>query len=217
MDDSYRRKASKNIERHLPKQGKNPWQAALDGRSEIGLAAITITLVDVVVYLPVAFTSGLVGQFFRSYGITIATATLLSLFVSFSLTPLLASRWLKDEREQETPPTGWRNVVGSLLRPMTWFWNGFIRRWEAGFDALANRYAAVLRWVLTNALTQSLAVLIAVVALAAGIYLVVSGVVGSEFLPLEDDGQFLINIEMPPGPPGRYGSGRSPGRADYPR
>lgn len=187
-----------NIERHL-KLDKNPWQAALDGRAEIGLAAITITLVDVVVYLPVAFTSGLVGQFFRSYGITIATATLLSLFVSFTLTPLLASRWLKDEREPQTPPTGWRKVVGSLLRPLTWFWNGFIRRWEAGFDALANQYATVLRWVLTNALTQSLAVLIAVAALAAGIYLVVSGVVGSEFLPLEDDGQFLINIEMPAG------------------
>ena len=63
-----------NTERHL-KMGKRPKQAALDGRAEIGLAAITITLVDVVVYLPVAFTSGIIGQFFRSYGLTIVAAT----------------------------------------------------------------------------------------------------------------------------------------------
>ena len=67
-----------NTERHL-KMGKRPKQAALDGRSEIGLAAITITLVDVVVYLPVAFVSGIIGQFFRSYGLTIVAATLFSL------------------------------------------------------------------------------------------------------------------------------------------
>ena len=67
-----------NTERHL-KMGRTPKQAALEGRSEIGLAAITITLVDVVVYMPVAFTSGIIGQFFRSYGLTIVAATLFSL------------------------------------------------------------------------------------------------------------------------------------------
>lgn len=83
-----------NIYRHLMK-GEQPVEAAINGRSEIGLAAITITLVDVVVFLPIAFMGGIVGQFFRSYGITVAVATLFSLFMSFTLTPMLASRWYK--------------------------------------------------------------------------------------------------------------------------
>ena len=187
-----------NIERHL-KMKKKPPQAALDGRSEIGLAAITIALVDVVVYLPVAFTSGIVGQFFRSYGITIAAATLFSLFVSFTLTPMLASLWMKDESEPEAPPEGLSKVFSILFRPFLWLWDGFTRLWEAGFKMLSDFYALTLRVALANVLTQSLTVLIAVVALAAGIYLVVSGVVGSEFFPQEDDGQFSVNIQMPPG------------------
>lgn len=187
-----------NIERHL-KMKKKPRQAALDGRSEIGLAAITITLVDVVVYLPVAFTSGLIGQFFRSYGITIAVATLFSLFISFTLTPMLAALWMKGESEPEAEPTGLRKVFSWLFRPIGWAWKRFTRLWEDGFDALANFYAATLRFALRNFWTQSLVVLIATLALGAGVYLVVSGTVGAEFFPQEDDGQFTIDIAMPPG------------------
>ncbi len=83
-----------NIYRHLTK-GEEPIEAAINGRGEIGLAAITITLVDVVVFVPIAFMGGIVGQFFKSYGITVACATLFSLFMSFTLTPMLASRWYK--------------------------------------------------------------------------------------------------------------------------
>src|SRR5262249_7067750 len=72
-----------------------PIEAAINGRSEIGLAAITITLVDVVVFVPIAFMGGIVGQFFKSFGITVACATLFSLFMSFTLTPMLASRWYR--------------------------------------------------------------------------------------------------------------------------
>jgi HAE1 family hydrophobic/amphiphilic exporter-1 len=187
-----------NIERHLEMKKKPP-QAALDGRSEIGLAAITIALVDVVVYLPVAFTSGIVGQFFRSYGLTIATATLFSLFISFTLTPMLAALWMKDVSEPEEPPAGLGKVFSRLVRPIIWLWDGFTRLWEAGFNALANLYADTLRLALANGFTQFLTVLIAVIALAGGIYLVVSGVVGSEFFPQEDDGQITINLQLPPG------------------
>jgi len=187
-----------NIERHL-KMKKKPRQAALDGRSEIGLAAITITLVDVVVYLPVAFTSGIVGQFFRSYGITIAVTTLFSLFVSFTLTPMLAGLWMRDESEPPKPPRGLRRVFGALLRPVAWIWDGFARVWDLAFNGLADFYAATLRWVLKSPLTQSLAVLAAVVALGAGIFLVIGGAVGSEFFPQEDDGRFSVSLEMPPG------------------
>lgn len=89
-----------NIFRHLT-NGEEPAEAALNGRSEIGLAAITITLVDVVVFVPIAFMGGIVGQFFRAFGITVATATLFSLFVSFTLTPMLASRWFRMGEEVE--------------------------------------------------------------------------------------------------------------------
>ncbi len=75
-----------NIDRHL-KEGEPPREAALNGRAEIGLAAVTITLVDVVVFIPIAFMGGIVGQFFKSFGITVASATLFSLFVGFALTP----------------------------------------------------------------------------------------------------------------------------------
>ncbi len=89
-----------NIHRHL-KMGKAPAQAALDGRSEIGLAAIAITLVDVVVYLPIAFMRGIVGRFFFSFGLTVASATLFSLLVSFTLTPMLASMWFRQEKKRK--------------------------------------------------------------------------------------------------------------------
>ena len=89
-----------NIHRHL-KMGKTPAQAALDGRSEIGLAAIAITLVDVVVYLPVAFMRGIMGSFFFSFGLTVASATMFSLLVSFTLTPMLASLWFKQEKKKK--------------------------------------------------------------------------------------------------------------------
>ncbi len=187
-----------NIERHLDMK-KPPMQAALDGRSEIGLAAITISLVDVVVYIPVAFTSGIIGQFFFSYGVTVASAALISLFVAFTLTPMLAGLWLKDQSKPESEPKGLRKVFATIFWPVGWVWERFVWVFENGFQLLARFYGATLRFFLWNFATQLLAILLAVVALAAGFYLVVGGFVGSEFLPQQDDGQIRINIEMAAG------------------
>jgi len=184
-----------NIERHL-KMRKKPRQAAIDGRAEIGWAAIAITLVDVVVYVPVAFTSGIIGQFFRSYGITIAVATLFSLFVSFTLTPLMAAYLLKDESEPDTKRTGIAGLLGKLFRPVGWVWDKFTVVWERGFDFAANLYARVIRLSLRNAWTQLLLLVIAF-ALLIGSGLLLPAI-GFEFMPQEDDGQFTVNIEMPP-------------------
>ncbi|RMF04461.1 MAG: efflux RND transporter permease subunit [Chloroflexi bacterium] len=187
-----------NIERHL-EMGKKPMQAALDGRREIGLAAITITLVDVVVYLPVAFMSGIVGQFFYSYGVTIAAAALTSLFIAFTLTPMLAGYWLKDPTQTDDNPTGLRKIFGIIGRPFGWIWAWTIRIFEGAFTALAKLYEYTVRFFLWNWATQIFAVLIAVAALAGGIFMVAQGYVQSEFFPVEDDGQVRITIEMPAG------------------
>ncbi len=187
-----------NIERHL-KQGDLPKLAALNGRSEIGLAAITITLVDVVTYVPVAFTTGMIGQLFRSYGITIAVATMWSLVVSFTLTPMLASVWLRNESEIKQRARGVRRALGVLFFPASFLWQLFTRGWNAGFAALERAYGAVIHFALRNILTEGLVLLIAAVAMAWGISLVTSGAVGTEFAPQEDDGQISVSITMPAG------------------
>lgn len=120
-----------NIYRHL-KMGESPVQAAINGRAEIGLAAIAITLADVVVFLPIGFMGGVVGQFFRPLGIGYAVAVLISLFVSFTVTPMLAARWYRQGENWEEP-TG---------RFAQWF--------EHRFEAFGNAYRRVLRTSLNN-------------------------------------------------------------------
>src|SRR5262249_33353676 len=110
-----------NIARHLA-MGKNPFKAALDGRSEIGLAAITLPLVDVVVYVPMAvMTTGLPAQFLQPFAVVITAATLSSLLVSFTLTPMLARTFLR-------PPSNGPIGRWSLLER-------FGRVWDTGFEA----------------------------------------------------------------------------------
>ena len=119
-----------NIYKYLA-LGYPPDEAALKGRGEIGLAAITITLVDVVVFVPVAFMGGIVGQFFRSFGVTVAVATLFSLLVSFTLAPMLASKWY--QQGFSDAPTG-----------------KFSRAFDAFFHNLSNKYRETLRWALLH-------------------------------------------------------------------
>jgi len=117
-----------NIYRHLYK-GETPTEAALNGRSEIGNAAIIITLVDVVVFLPMIWMGGIIGQFLRAFGITVAVATLFSLLVSFTVTPWLASRWYR---------------MGEDLEAKSGFF-GMLEKW---FHSLDNGYRRVLDWAL---------------------------------------------------------------------
>lgn len=168
-----------NIFRYL-EQGETPWSAALKGRSEIGLAAIAITLVDVVVFTPVAFMSGTVGSFFRQFGLVIASATLLSLFVSFTLTPLLASRWLKAGEQASTRGP----------------WGRFVRGFEGGLNRLRGTYSRLLRWALRHRWAPPLAGL---GALLFAFSLVPLGLIKFEFIPQSDNGLFTMTVELPPG------------------
>jgi hydrophobic/amphiphilic exporter-1 (mainly G- bacteria), HAE1 family len=101
-----------NITRHRD-MGEDPMSAAVNGRTEIGSAAVAITMVDVVVFLPIAFMSGIVGAYLREYAAVVVTATLFSLFVSFTLTPLLAAKWSVVNRS-EAPPA-WLKALDNRL------------------------------------------------------------------------------------------------------
>jgi len=118
-----------NIYRHL-KMGEDPRDAALNGRGEIGMAAIAITMADVVVFLPIGFMGGIVGQFFRPLALSFAACVVVSLFVSFVVTPMLASRWYRKGEDLEHP-------VGR-------FAVGF----EKAFGALEGIYRRILEWAL---------------------------------------------------------------------
>ena len=120
-----------NIFRHL-KMGEDPEEAALNGRGEIGLAAIAITLADVVVFLPIAFAGGISGQFFKPLGITFAVCVLISLLVSFTITPMLAARWYRKGEDVE--------------HPKGWFAQGF----EKVFTRFEQSYRRTLEWALKN-------------------------------------------------------------------
>ncbi len=167
-----------NIFTHL-NRGEPPNEAALNGRSEIGLAAIAITLTDIVVYVPVAFTTGMVGMLFRQYGITIAVATFCSLMVSFTLTPMLASLWLKREPEHHGGP-------GSKL----------IALWDRSYGALANFYAGILDWGLYH---RPLVLLVAMLAMAGAVAFIPLRWIGTEFAPSSDDGKISGSLLMAAG------------------
>jgi HAE1 family hydrophobic/amphiphilic exporter-1 len=100
-----------NIQRHM-KMGKSPIQAAIEGRKEIAMAAIAITLCDVVVFGPVAFLTDIVGQFFRQFGLTVVVATLFSLAVSFTITPMLSAKLIKGETRRDAHQPYFDKVVG---------------------------------------------------------------------------------------------------------
>jgi HAE1 family hydrophobic/amphiphilic exporter-1 len=168
-----------NIYRHLD-MGKSPFQAALDGRAEIGLAAVTITLVDVVVYLPIAvMTTGIPNQFLAPFAVVITVATLSSLVVSFTITPLLARLFLTHgEQKSGNSP---------LER--------FGRAWDRGFLWLEHRYQALLRVSLPK---RWLVILVGMLTFAAGISLPMLGLIGNDFFPSGDQSEIDVNLSMPP-------------------
>lgn len=173
-----------NIHRHY-KMGKSPADAAIEGREEIGLAAIAITLSDVVVFTPIAFMSGMVGQFFRQFGLTVVFATLFSLFVSFTLTPMAASLLFKEHGDEVM------RKKGSFL--------GMISDRLGDFgDVFLEYYKRFLLWSLGHRKTLLLG---AVIAIAMSVALIPLKVIGFEFMPKSDQNELSVSIEMPIGTP----------------
>lgn len=162
-----------NITRHLQK-GEKPEVAAEKGRTEIGMAAVAITLCDAVTFLPIAFMSGQTGQFFRQFGLTIVFAGMFSLFVSFTLTPMLASQLFKN---------GWQVSKSKLWTKMD-----NIERWAVV------HYERLLR----QSFHHQKAVLLSALGLFVGVLLLVpTGIIGAEYMPRSDEGSFQVVVQLP--------------------
>ncbi|MFI5251650.1 MAG: efflux RND transporter permease subunit [Bacteroidota bacterium] len=167
-----------NIYHHLEK-GEERRVAALKGRNEIGFAALSITLVDVVVFVPLTLISGLIGNIVREYAMVIVFSTLLSLFVSFTVTPLLASRFAKIERLTK----------GTLLGKLGIAFESF-------YHWLTEEYRKVLPWALQHRWTVMIATS---VLFFSSISLLGFGFIGFEFMTQTDRGEFTVTLELPPG------------------
>jgi HAE1 family hydrophobic/amphiphilic exporter-1 len=166
-----------NIERHHA-AGEAPADAAINGRTEIGSAAIVITLVDVVVFLPLAFTSGSIGRQLHEFAIVIVIATLTSLFVSFTITPALAGLW--------SLKSSWKP-----WRPIRWF--------DARFTGLRTRYAET--WLPATFERPWPLLIVAIVLCVLSYLLVPSGLIGEEYIPAEDQGTIYAQVAFPAGHP----------------
>ena len=167
-----------NIYRHL-EMGKKPRIAALEGRDEIGFTALAITLVDVVVFFPLSLLQGIVGNIMKQFSIVVLVATLMSLFVSFTVTPMLASRFSKFE------PLTKDTLMGAF---------GYY--FEKFFDWLVRQYAAALSWCLRYAWITAF---VAISMLVGSFQLLKYGFIGGEFISKADKGEFSVVIELPSG------------------
>ncbi|MCB8748572.1 efflux RND transporter permease subunit [Rhodoferax sp. U2-2l] len=175
-----------NIVRHV-QMGKGAFQAAMDGTQEIGLAVFATTLSIVAVFLPIGFMGGIIGKFFHEFGLTIVAAVLISMFVSFTLDPMLSSIW----HDPSIEPHGQRH------RPVS-FYDRTVGRITALFDhatdALIDLYQAILR----RALVHKLGTLgLAVVVFATSIVMV--PLLGTEFVPKSDFSETSVTFNTPVG------------------
>ena len=168
-----------NIVRHV-EMGKDHYTASQEGTDEIGLAVAATTLSIVVVFVPVAFMGDLAGQWFKPFALTIACSVMVSLFVSFSLDPMLSAYWPDPHLTLEQ-----RSFLGRwLVHFNTWF------------DRQAERYKRVIGWALDHRFAMTA---LAIASFVGALALPALGLVGGAFLPDSDQSEFLINIETPPG------------------
>jgi len=164
-----------NIQRHLD-MGKEKRVASLDGRMEIGFSALSITLVDVVVFLPILFLQVFVADMLKQFSVVVITSTLTSLLVGFTLTPWLASRIGKKEDLQPTN-----------------FFNRFLLWFEKQLDKFINWYGKTLNWVLNHKLIFTGFVLLLFVGTAT---MMKQGIIGKELISTGDQGKFRLALEF---------------------
>ena len=167
-----------NIYRHM-EHGEDPMTAARNGTSEIGLAVMATTFTILAVFLPVGFMTGIVGQFFKSFALTIAFAVAISLLVAFTLDPMLSSRFVRFIPLEERT----RTRTGRFLERV----GGF-------YDRIDQQYHRLLGWAIAHPWK--------IVATATVVFFAsmsTLSVIGTEFVPQEDRGEFAVNVEVPAG------------------
>jgi hydrophobic/amphiphilic exporter-1 (mainly G- bacteria), HAE1 family len=174
-----------NVDRHIH-LGEDPRTAAVRGRMEIGLAAVAITLCDVVVFAPIAFLTDIVGQFFREFGLTVVFATLLSLLVSFTITPMMASRMLVRRRDL--------GPGGALRQKAAEAPTGLIGRFFQ--NTVKGGYRRFLQWSMGNRWKVVIAISVLVVASLA---LIPLKAVETEFMPSFDQSKLVVDLDLGPG------------------
>jgi HAE1 family hydrophobic/amphiphilic exporter-1 len=175
-----------NIVRHV-QMGKQPYAAALDGTQEIGMAVLATTFSIVAVFLPIGFMGGIIGKFFHEFGVTIVAAVLISMFVSFTLDPMLSSVWhdpsIHAHGARQAPVTLYDRTVG---RVTGWF--------DRATDALADGYQRILGWSLRHKLAT---LALALATFAASLFMV--PLLGTEFVPKADFSETSLNFYTPVG------------------
>jgi HAE1 family hydrophobic/amphiphilic exporter-1 len=173
-----------NIYRYLD-LGASPKDAAERGTAEVGVAVAASALTNVVVFTPIAFMKGIIGQFFFAFGVTVVYATVMSLVISFTAAPMLASRLLRARETQ-------RELAGGL--------GGLWRAIDAWYERLERRFRGLLGWALGT--RRHGWVIIGASAGAALLAIVVQVLfVGGEFMPRQDEGLARVTLKLPPGTP----------------
>ena len=178
-----------NIYRFVEEKGMNPFQAAIEGTREIGLAVLATTLSLMAVFVPIGFMQGIVGRFMSSFGLTAAFAVGVSLLVSFTLTPMLAARLIKPHAEPKPKPKeiGGDGMVKSRKEPETTKERGFYRYIDSVYTTLL-RFSMGHRWL--------------IVTLCGLVFLSIIPLfmfVGKNFLPVDDQSQYEISARAPEG------------------
>ncbi len=167
-----------NVQRHHDDLGEEPSEAAVRGRAEISTAAVVLTLVDVVVFLPIALLSGPIGRELSEFGIVVTISTLTSLFMSFTVTPALAGRW----------------GLYSKWKPPRWF-----AAFSVGVEHVRDWYRSrALPWALRF---PWIVVGISAVSFVAAVMLLPLGIVGKAYIPPQDRGEIFVQFFYPPGTP----------------
>ncbi|MDR0952949.1 MAG: efflux RND transporter permease subunit [Elusimicrobiota bacterium] len=163
-----------NIHRHMEEYGKTPLQAAIDGSREISFAVIATTAALIVIFVPLAFMTGIVGRFVKSYGLTVAYAVGISCLVALTLTPMLCSKFLKAEKKTKKADKlvdGINNAINSV-------------------------YIVCLKWAMAH---KILMVVFSLLLCISPIFIMKAGLVGVDFIPEDDSGKYQIELEAPDG------------------
>ena len=163
-----------NVTRRMD-AGESAKIAAVEGTKEVTIAVIGSTMTNIFVFIPIAFMTGIVGSFFIEFGLTVVFATIFSLWLSFTMTPMLAAHLLKPTEKGQIP-------------------NLFFRLWNRGMNGLERGYTWILSWSLKHLWVN---VLVAIILIVGAVFL--AGTLGGEFIPKSNGDFIIIGVELPPG------------------